>query len=399
MRSASRVFGWLGAFGLLVATIFAAGIRFQMSRLQGPFILGFFSTACLFLAFFLGRQGRLDVEGLRLPGADAHAGEEIHLPGPSWYPAFYGVSLLVLVLGLVFDKRVLIAGAVLTVLTTVGWGVESVKDYRREVAHHKPEVLPPVPAIELAHQVLDFTQAHGGADCVVQHVGRGRAEIVLVGADGGWGTLAAPDVALGREACALAGTTVHDAWPSGLGNRVRTTELDWIAMGGAGALSAPDTHVAPRDGTTQTAAKVFLGLATFAFAMDAIYAFASRFRYANLQGITIITAFGVACLYLYLGLKHAKAQLADVTFAGDDHVTIEPTMPDPPVDLETLHLPGPSWWPAFFSVALGALAFGLVFSRPVLWAGLVATVACCVGWGVESVHEYRASISGHHVAH
>jgi hypothetical protein len=399
MRTASRVFAAIGAFGLTVCLIFASASRFRHDNLQGVLILAFFFLACLFLAVFLRRQGALELDGLTLPDADAHADEEIHLPGPSWYPAFYGAALLVLVLGLVFNRWVLVAGVALFVLTTIGWGAESVRDYRREVAHHRPETLPPTAAIELAQQVVGFRQRHGGADCVVQHLGRGRAEIVLVGGDGAWGNLVGADVAVAREACALAGTAVHAGWPSGLGSRIRTGETEWVEMGGAGALSAPDTHLAPRDGSTQTAARVFLGLAVFATVMDVIYAVASRFRHDNLQGMAIITAFALACFYLYLGLKHAKAQPADAAFAGDDHVTVEPSVPDPPVDLETLHLPGPSWWPAFFAVALGLLVFGLVFSRPLLIAGLLATVACCAGWAIESVRDYRQSLAGHHVAH
>jgi hypothetical protein len=31
-----------------------------------------------------------------------------------------------------------------------------------------------------------------------------------------------------------------------------------------------------------------------------------------------------------------------------------------------------------------------------LIVGIVGLVVCCVGWGVESVHEYRQQISGQH---
>ena len=129
------------------------------------------------------------------------------------------------------------------------------------------------------------------------------------------------------------------------------------------------------------------------------YATASKFSWNNAQNIAILTAFGLACYYLYLGLRNAKARPEDAAFATDDGVTVEPDEPLPPVDLETLHLPGPSWWPAFFSVALGVLVLGLVFWPGVLVAGILLLVVCCVGWGIESVHEYRQSISGHHGAH
>ena len=399
MRTAAKVFRSIGLFGLLACLVFAAAERFEAERLQGPFILGVFFLACLFLSLLLGAQGAIELDGLTLPGADAHADEEIHLPGPSWYPAFYGVAGLVTVLGLVLDKRVLVAGVVLLVLTTVGWAAESVRDYRREVAHAAaPAALPPADAIHLAHQVVAFSHLHGGAESVVQHLGRGAAELVLVGADGAWGSLVTRDVATGRTACALAGTTLHERWPTGLGARVRTSDTEWRVMGGEHAFSAAGGHDAPRDGSTQVAAKVFLGLAIFAVLADALFSVSSKFRAANLQGMAILAAFGAACFYLYLGLKNAKARPEDAAYAGDDHVTIEPTVPDPPIDLATLHLPGPSWWPAFFSVALGLLVFGLVFSRPLLLAGVVLLVVCCVGWGVESVREYRQQIAGHHGA-
>jgi hypothetical protein len=283
------------------------------------------------------------------------------------------------------------------VLTTIGWGVESVHEYRREIAHAKPAgPLPGPAAIALAHRVLAFRHEHGGADAVVQHLGRGSAEVVLVGGDGTWGSLVTRDVATAREAAALAGTTVHASWPSGLGARVRTGEEQWRAMGGESAFAEPEGEEAPRDGSTQVAAKVFLALGLFALFADAFYATASRFRHANLQGIAILTAFALANFYLSVGLKNAKARPEDRAYAGDGDVTIEPQQPDPPVDPHTLHLPGPSWWPAFFSVALGLLVWGLVFSRGILVAGIVTTVLCCIGWGIESVHEYRQSIAGHH---
>ena len=396
MRTASRVFFWIGTFGLVVTLIFGAAGRFRYENIQGPLILGFFFVACMFVALFLSKQGAIELDGLTLPEhAGEHEDEEIHLPGPSWYPAAYGVAALVLVLGLVFDRGILVAGGVLVVLTTVGWGIESVKDYRREIAHAHPVDLPPAASIDLAQKVLAFRRLHGGADAVVQHVGRGSAQIVLVGGDGAYGMLVGRDVATARQAAALADTTTHASWPTGLGARLRTGQETWEAMGGAGPLSSP-AHDAPRDGTTQVAARVFLGLAIFGVAATLLFASASRFRNENLQGFAILTAFSVACFYLYLGLKNAKARPEDAAYAGDDYVTLEPERPDPPVDLETLHLPGPSWWPAFFSIALGLLVFGLVYSTGMLVAGVVLIVVCCVGWGIESVHEYRAQISGQH---
>jgi hypothetical protein len=398
MRTASRVFFWLGLFGATVTFGYAAASRFSFDNAGGTTTLFMFFVACMFLAKFMAPQGAIELDGLTLPGADAHEDEEIHLPGPSWWPAAYGVAAFVLMMGLALDRRVMLAGIALIVLTTIGWGMESVRDYRREIAHAKHEgYLPSTAAIELAQQVLAFRRLHGGADSVVQHVGRGRAQVVLVGNDGGFGLLHADDVAVAREAAALAATTGHTAWPSGLGARVRTDAETWRAMGGESLFGKEGTaHEAPRDGTTQVAARVFLSLSVFAFLADLGYLAASRFRFDNVQGVAVLSAFAIACFYLYLGLKNAKARPEDAAYAGDDYVTLEPELPEPPVDLETLHLPGPSWWPAFFSVALGLLVFGLVFNTGMLVAGVVGLVICCVGWGIESVREYRQSISGQH---
>lgn len=146
----------------------------------------------------------------------------------------------------------------------------------------------------------------------------------------------------------------------------------------------------------RTASRVFFWIGIFGLLAATGFAAASRFSFDNAQGIAILTAFALANYYLYLGLKNAKARPEDAAYAGEDYVTLEPELPEPPVDLETLHLPGPSWWPAFFSVAFGVLVFGLVFDTRLLVAGVVGLVVCCVGWGIESVHEYRQSISGQH---
>jgi hypothetical protein len=397
VRSASKVFRGIGLFATIAAILYASASRFSFDNLQGVTVLGLFAFANLYLGRSLGRDA--DVDDLVLPGAEAHGEEgEIHLPGPSWYPAAYGVALPVLVFGLVLHSWLILGiGIALVVLTTIGWALESVKEYRREIAHHKPAgPLPDEATLELARQVLAFRRDHGGADSVVQHLGRGAAEIVLVGKDGAWGSLVVRDVAQAREACAIAGTDVHQAWPGGLGGRVRTGPDQWVAMGGERPFE-PAAHDAPRDGTTQVAARVFLGLAIFALFAAVLYSAASRFSFDNLQGSAILATFAAALYYLYLGLKNAKARPEDAAYAGDDYVTLEPVHPDPPVDLETLHLPGPSWWPAIFSVAGAVLVWGLVFHSPIgTLAGIGLLVVCCVGWGLESVHEYRQQISGQH---
>lgn len=396
MRTASRVFFWLGLFGLIAVVSFAAASRFGFDNIGGITTLALFFVACMFLAKFLGTQSGFELDGLNVSGGGHDEHEEIHLPPPSWMPAAYGVAALVLMLGLVLSPPMIVAGVVLIVLTTIGWGIESVQEYRREIAHAKPGYGPDPAAVDLAQQVLAFRRLHGGAEAVVQHVGRGRAQVVLVGGDGAFGMLHADDLTVAREAASLAASEHHAAWTGALRDRVRTGEEHWRAMGGESLFRGPEGHDAPRDGTTQVAARVFWAIGVFGLVAALMFAAASRFSFDNIGGITTLGAFTAACAYLYLSLKNAKARPEDAVYADDSFVTIETDRPDPPIDLETLHLPGPSWWPAAFSVAAGAMVFGLVMSTPLLLGGVGLLVVCCIGWGIESVHEYRQSIAGHH---
>jgi hypothetical protein len=78
-----------------------------------------------------------------------------------------------------------------------------------------------------------FATAHGGsATAVVSHLGRRGARIVLVGADGAWGDVVAPDVDSAKAACEAAGVTVAGAWERELAEAVRTTSVEWRRMGG-----------------------------------------------------------------------------------------------------------------------------------------------------------------------
>ncbi len=400
MRSSSRLFLALAAFGVFAAALFSLGLR-NRTAIQGASILLFFAVACGYLAYMLAGASKGELDGLADtsepdPPVDL---DTLHLPGPSWMPAAYGVSLLVVMLGLVFNYNIALAGVALTVLTTIGWGVESVKDYRREIEHHVPEPTGDPRAVTAAHRVQRFASAHHGADAVVQHIGRGRAEIVLVGADGAWGNVAVADVDVAREACRLAGVDVHADWPNTVANRVRPDQELWLRMAGTHALEPSEVH-APRDGETQDGARVFLALALFGVFAATLFWAGQRSKTA-IQGTVILGFFTLACGYLFVALRAARGQAHDQVYADASGVTREPTEPDPPVDLATLHLPGPSWMPLAYGVSLLAVMLGLVFSWALALAGLVLTVLTTIGWGVESVREYRAALahSAHGAAH
>jgi hypothetical protein len=81
-----------------------------------------------------------------------------------------------------------------------------------------------------------FAAAHGGADAaVVEYVGRGRARVVVVAADGVWGDEVVPDLESGKAAAEAAGYTVADSWDRELTAKVKTTDADRLRMGGAAA--------------------------------------------------------------------------------------------------------------------------------------------------------------------
>ena len=387
------MFASIGVFGALAATVFFIAGTDWRNNVQGVFILLTFAVTCGFLYVLLGGQGRLDLEGLDLPAPEP-SDEPIHLPGPSWWPAAYGVAAFVLMLGLVFNYTLLWAGIVLLVLTTVGWALESVHDYRREIAHagHDAHDVPDPAAIEAALRVQRFKRAHGGADAVLQHLGNRGAEIVLIGSDGAWGNVAVRDLELGRTAGALAAVVVHDTWPAGLGNRVAPDRKLWARMSGILAWQSPDRHE-PRDGNLQVGAVMFLAIGIFGLIAAGMFYLAGQNWRDQIQGVSILLTFMLACGYLFVAMRIARGAHGDERYADESGVTREATEPDPPVDLATLHMPGPSWWPAAYGGAAFLLMLGLVFSYVLLWIGIALIVASTIGWAIESVHEYRATLA------
>jgi hypothetical protein len=56
--------------------------------------------------------------------------EEIHMPDPTLIPILNSVAVTLMLLGVTFSKVLLVAGAILFVITTVRW----VRDTRHEIA-------------------------------------------------------------------------------------------------------------------------------------------------------------------------------------------------------------------------------------------------------------------------
>ncbi|MFF4485883.1 hypothetical protein ACFY0F_05200 [Streptomyces sp. NPDC001544] len=85
---------------------------------------------------------------------------------------------------------------------------------------------------KLAKQIDAFAKAHGGAEGQVAHIGERGARIVLVGEDGGWGDLVAPDHAIAEQAVQKAGITVHEAFDGEFAGKVKTGPYEWARMAG-----------------------------------------------------------------------------------------------------------------------------------------------------------------------
>ncbi|WP_406001552.1 hypothetical protein [Streptomyces sp. NBC_00829] len=87
-------------------------------------------------------------------------------------------------------------------------------------------------AARLAQQIGAFAKAHGGAEGQLAYIGQMGTRIVLVGEDGGWGDLVAPDHATAEAAAEKAGITLHESFDGEFAAKVRTGPYEWSRMAG-----------------------------------------------------------------------------------------------------------------------------------------------------------------------
>lgn len=87
-------------------------------------------------------------------------------------------------------------------------------------------------AARLAKEIASFSRAHGGAEAQLAYLGQAGTRIVLVGADGAWGDLVAPDHAVAASAVEKAGVTVHESFDGEFAAKVRTGPYEWSRMAG-----------------------------------------------------------------------------------------------------------------------------------------------------------------------
>jgi hypothetical protein len=82
-----------------------------------------------------------------------------------------------------------------------------------------------------ADEVRAFVKAHGTVDAVVQRIGHGTWDLILVDADGAWDRWVFGSKEDAGGAAASAGATVHDGWTDELSQRV-TRRDEWRTPGG-----------------------------------------------------------------------------------------------------------------------------------------------------------------------
>ena len=87
-------------------------------------------------------------------------------------------------------------------------------------------------AARLAKRIGGYAEEHGGAEGHVEYLGERGARIVLVGEDGGWGDLVAPDMEIAAKAVEKSGITVHEDFDGEFAAKVRTGPYEWSRMAG-----------------------------------------------------------------------------------------------------------------------------------------------------------------------
>jgi hypothetical protein len=86
-------------------------------------------------------------------------------------------------------------------------------------------------ANRLMGEVRRFVAAHQGVEAVVQRIGHGTWDLILVDADGAWDRWVLGSEEDARAAASAAGVEVHDGWDDRLSQLV-TKRDEWRTPGG-----------------------------------------------------------------------------------------------------------------------------------------------------------------------
>ena len=232
--------GALLGLGVVLAAVLHAS---DGAVLALPVLLVLAGLVALVVSLGLVHHVETDPSDLDVPDEHAAAVRAAGgVPGPSWWAPLAGAGALVAVAGLLVSPALwglgvgvaLSAGAVGVVET---WYVLRASRWRQadDAAPVDRE------AVRTARRIRAFGRQRAVDDdaavaCVVEHLGRYGAKVVMVGADGRYGDLVLPDVARAELAVRLAGTEPLAEFDRDLGARMVQGTPEWSLQGGGSAV-------------------------------------------------------------------------------------------------------------------------------------------------------------------
>ncbi|MCW2694050.1 MAG: hypothetical protein JWM67_2654 [Mycobacterium sp.] len=156
------------------------------------------------------------------------------LPAPSWWGPLGAAALVLTITGLLVDRYTAGLGAGLLLVSAVAAAASVYRVLRARGVRAEHDGVAPLDrqTVRTARRLADFAAEHGGAQAVVENIGRYGARIALVGGDGRLGDQVVADMARGELACRVAGVELHvGEWPRELSSAVVTTRDEWWKMG------------------------------------------------------------------------------------------------------------------------------------------------------------------------
>jgi plastocyanin len=212
-QSWAPVFASVGMMLLLFGLVF-----------EGPLLLGGVAVLNLALLFWL-REGMRDYEHVEHPTTGVVAlppqtpPPGIHMPGPSFRPILASIAMMVLFYGLVFGGWLLLAGALMLVISLLQWLTDARREYRGVVVADETGHLPadPIPAYPRGTLVL-FGALFLGA--IVLNSGILPPQSAVGGTNGGSGTPSA----------APSGSAAASGQPGGSGQPGSTADTTITAV-------------------------------------------------------------------------------------------------------------------------------------------------------------------------
>ena len=138
----------------------------------------------------------------------------------------------------------------------------------------------------------------------------------------------------------------------------------------------------------RTAARAFGAIGIFAFAAALLFAAAGHNR-AVIQGALVLSLFGIANIYLWGVLGHSgRSELDGLVVPGAP--SLDETQHNDPA---SLHLPGPSIFPAVYALAAGLMLIGLLINHVMSYVGVALFFVASIGWARQAVGEHRYALA------